>query len=266
MREIQARTERQVLTLLRERGALRLRRIHFRANRSTIWSLTKSGSVLNLHVAFRTAPRTILEQFSVIVREASRGGSTYRVATAAVRRWEGLEMELRRVRREHRSRPWYRPKAPRKRILIPGPDCATPEQNQYLMRLYRYLNRTRFNDRLPPDMTVRLSNRMVSRYGQLVPGEGNGKRWIVEIALNVDLMLEGNGRERIDTLVHEMAHAADWLFNGELGHGPGWRRWARYAGCSENACSANRIRRRRRGVRHVTRVPRLPGAAREIAA
>jgi hypothetical protein len=135
-----------------------------------------------------------------------------------------------------------------------------------LRELYRYLNRTRFDGRLPADMPLRLSNRMTTRIGQMVPGERNGARYVVELALNVDLMLEGNGRERIDTLIHEMAHAADWLFKGRLDHGASWRRWARYAGCKETACAAEPIRRRPSGARLVTRVPRLPEAARAQAA
>ncbi|MSR22957.1 MAG: hypothetical protein EXR92_05360, partial [Gemmatimonadetes bacterium] len=116
------------------------------------------------------------------------------------------------------------------------------------------------------DLPLRLSNRMTTRLGQMVPGFGDVSRSVVEIALNVDLMLEGNGRERIDTIVHEMAHVADWLFNGELGHGSSWRGWAEYAGCKESACTEETLRRRSRGVTRVTRVPRLPGAARELAA
>jgi predicted SprT family Zn-dependent metalloprotease len=108
---------------------------------------------------------------------------------------------------------------------------------------------------------------MTTGIGQMVPGhDAGGRRYVVELALNVDLMLEGNGRERIDTLVHEMAHAADWLLGGGLGHGDGWKRWARYAGCRERACAEHPIRRRARGVSHVTRVPRLPWAARFQAA
>jgi hypothetical protein len=102
---------------------------------------------------------------------------------------------------------------------------------------------------------------MVSRLGQMVPGEIDGRRRVLEIALNVDLMLAGNGLPRLDTLVHEMAHAADWLFDGEVGHGPTWKWWAESAGCESVACSSGRIRRRRKGA-DVTRVPPLPLAAR----
>jgi hypothetical protein len=259
-----ARSENQVLNLLRRRGARRLRQVRFRANRSTIWSLTQDGTVLNLHVAYRTAPLEMMDHFAVIAKEARQATSAYRAAAAEVRDWDGLTLELRRVRRDYRLKRAPLAKRRRRRRAPhdqPGPCCGTSEQRVYLRRLYRYLNRTRFDGRLPDDVPLRLSNRMTTRVGQLVPGVRNGVRFIVELALNVDLMLEGNGRERIDTLVHEMAHGAEWLFDGEIGHGPGWRHWARYAGCSEKACADEPIRRRVPGHPHATRVPRLPAGA-----
>jgi hypothetical protein len=260
-----ARTERQLLTLLHRRGATRLRNVRFKANRSTIWSLTQDGAVLNLHVAYRTAPLDVLDHFAVIARDAYRETTEYRAAVAAVRTWEGLQLELRRIWREHRRRP-RQGKSRTRRSSRAAPCCATHEQTVYLRRLYRYLNRTRFDGRLPDEIPIRLSNRMKTRIGQMVPGIRNGIRHVVEIALNVDLMLEGNGRERIDTLIHEMAHAADWLFRGGLDHGRSWRAWARYAGCKETACADAPIRRRGRNTVSVTRVPRLPEAARAVAA
>jgi hypothetical protein len=260
-----ARTERQLLTLLHRRGATRLRNVRFKANRSTIWSLTQDGAVLNLHVAYRTAPLEILDHFAVIARDAYRVTAQYRESVAAVRSWEGLQLELRRIRNEHRRRP---ARAPRRRrpSMRSAPNCATEEQKVYLRRLYRYLNRTRFDGRLPEDVPIRLSNRMKARIGQMIPELRNGVRSVREITLNVDLMLEGNGRERIDTLVHEMAHVADWLFGANLDHGPAWRAWARYAGCKDTACAPEPIRRRGRREQTVTRVPRLPEAARAVAA
>ena len=263
-----ARTERQLLSLLHRRGATRLRSVRFKANRSTIWSLTQSGAVLNLHVAYRTAPLEVLDHFAVIARDAYRGTPEYRSAVSAVRAGEGLTLELRRIARELRRRPRPQSRRRRRRSSSPRPTpcCATEEQRVYLQRLYRYLNQTRFDGRLPADMRIRLSNRMKVRIGQMLPAVTNGVRHVIEIALNVDLMLEGNGRERIDTLVHEMAHAADWLFRGKLDHGPSWRAWARYAGCKDTACADEPIRRRGRRAVTVTRVPRLPEAARAVAA
>ena len=260
-----ARTERQLLTLLHRRGATRLRNVRFKANRSTIWSLTQNGAVLNLHVAYRTAPLEVLDHFAVIARDAYRATTQYRESVDAVRRWEGLTLEMRRIRNEHRRRPVSAPR-PRRRSIRTAPNCATEEQKVYLRRLYRYLNRTRFDGRLPEEIPIRLSNRMKARIGQMIPELRNGVRYVRELTLTVDLMLEGNGRERIDTLVHEMAHAADWLFRGKLDHGPSWRAWARYAGCKDTACADEPIRRRGRRAVTVTRVPRLPEAARAVAA
>lgn len=30
------------------------------------------------------------------------------------------------------------------------------------------------------------------------------------------------------TLIHELCHAATWVFNGEKGHGPTWKAWSVY--------------------------------------
>ena len=258
------RTESQLLEILHCRGATRVQRVRFRANRSTIWSLTQGGFVLNLHLAYRNAPREVLDHFATIARGAHGETAAYRDAAAAVRSWEGLQPEMDRIRREHqRQRRSASRRRPGSRGV--GPCCATEDQREYLSLLYGYLNRERFGGRLPGDVTVRLSSRMKTRIGHMMPGFRDGTRRVVEIALNVDLMLEGNGAARIDTMVHEMAHAAAWLFNGGVDHGPTWRSWARHAGCRVTTCTTGQIRRRARGVRPGTRVPRLPEEARLVA-
>ena len=222
--------------------------------------------MLNMHVAFRTAPLEIIDHLAVIAREAERGTAAYRESAAVVRGWDPLEIELRRVRREYLRRRRLRSSREGRRQSAAGPCCATPEQSAYLRKLYAYLNRTRFANRLPSDVHLRLSNRMRARLGQMMPARRNGARYVAEIALNLDLMLEGNGRERIDTMLHEMAHAAHYLFDGGLDHGPAWRAWARFAGCKVTTFADEPIRRRGLGVRRLTRVPPLPEAARLWAA
>ena len=258
MRSI-VRTEHEILAWLKANGARRLERVRLRDNRSTIWSLTKGGTVLNLHKAFGDAPPALLRQFVVIARSGHRHSSAFAAAAAEVRSWPPLERALRSARLR---------RAPRKGRVMrgDGPCCGSPEQRVYLQKLYRYLNVTRFDGLLPSRVYLRFSNRMKSRLGQMVPGVRNGQRAVIEIALNVDLMLSGNGRMRLDTMVHEMAHAADYLFNGNVGHGQSWKDWAEYSGCDAAACTHGRIRRRRRGLKTVDRVPSLPKAAREIAA
>ncbi len=76
-----------------------------------------------------------------------------------------------------------------------------------------------------------------------------------EIALNLDLLLPGNDAELVDTLLHEMAHAADWLFDGERRHGSSWRRWAERAGCAPRTRHHGGFGRRKPRSARVTRVP-----------
>lgn len=255
-----SRTAEQTLNILRSMGARRLRRVRFRANRTTVWSLTQSGTVFNLHRAFSSAPTSVLRHLAVVASEAWRPSAAYDRARDAVMAWEPVHADIRRLRRES-----ARHSSPTRRDGV-GPCCATPAQRRYLYRLYRYLNQTRFGGRLPASLPLRLSNRMRSRLGQLAHGWQDGRQVVLEIALNVDLMLPGNGRERLDTLLHEMAHAAAFLLDGDEGHGDSWRWWAERVGCDPRACTDVRIRRRPRRAGTVTRVPPLPLGARVLEA
>lgn len=247
----------RILARLRELGAHRLRRVVLRRNRSTIWSLTSRRTVLNLHVAYRKAPDEVIAAFAVLARETGRRSEAYREARRRVARWPGLAPELRRIR----SR--ARPQRPPAEGL--GHCCATPAQRVYLQRLYRWLNHTRFDGLLPPMVPIRLSSRFTRRLGQLVPGMEGERRVVAEIALSADLMLEANDPERIDTLVHEMAHAANYLVDGEVGHGPKWRAWARRAGCRDRATCSAPVQRRRSRQEIPGRVPPLPAGWRDAA-
>jgi hypothetical protein len=133
--------------------------------------------------------------------------------------------------------------------------------------VYRYLNKTRFDGLLPDDIPIRLSNRMRVGLGHMLPGrDQKGGHVVMELALNVDLLLEGNGAERMDTLLHEMAHVAEWVLEGSYGHGATWKRWARHAGCRAESCYDRPVVRRRRRHERVTRVPPLPPALRRRVA
>lgn len=242
-----------------------MKNVRFRANRSTIWSLTRDATSLNLHVAYRRAPDRIIDAFATIARGRGRRTAAVREASEVVRSWSGLEPVMEAVRTAHALRA-------RERHACDGDAnvthcCATPDQRRYLRALYDYLNRTRFDGLLPPDVPVRLSNRMTSSLGHMLPGYDRRRgRYVVELALNVDLMLEGNGAERMDTLLHEMAHVADYLFDGERGHGATWRAWARHAGCRVETRYDRPVVRRRRRSQAVTRVPPLPAAVKRRAA
>ena len=238
---------------LHRRGATRLARVTFRQNRCTVWSLTQRGTALNLHVAYRAAPAYILDAFALIVRSGGVGTAASRHASTVVLEWPDLATALAEARAsDHRRR--------RERVHH---CCGTEEQRTYLRALYRYFNQTRFDGLLPDDVPLRLSNRMRSSLGHMMPGRHrNGRRYVVEIALNVDLLLPGNGAERVDTLLHEMAHAADYLTSGERGHGASWREWARAVGCRPQSLYHRPVVRRRSRRTAVTRVPPLPQALR----
>ena len=138
----------------------------------------------------------------------------------------------------------------------PGPDCATLAQRRYLEALYRHYNRSLFGGRLPEDVCVRLSSRMKSRLGQVKLWRDRwGRRSVIELALNADLMLPENDENRIDTLLHEMAHIEAWLFHGDGGHGEPWKECARRVGCIDLACAGRGPRRRGRGQPPTDRVP-----------
>ena len=248
-------TAAEFLAALRRRGARRIRCVRFRNNRSTIWSLTQRGTVLNVHAAFRSAPASILDAFATLAREGGVGSPGSRAAATRVVDWPQLGRAMEEARRRHDE--------DRAGGRSATHCCATPDQRAYLRAVYAYFNHTRFGGALPADVPVRLSSRMRSALGHMMPGvRADDTRYVVEIALNVDLMLPGNGAERTDTLLHEMAHAADWIQNGNRGHGATWRDWARRVGCRPTTLYDRPVRYRRRRRDRVERVPPLPPALR----
>jgi len=263
---MRARSSEDTLRELKLRGARRLKSVNFRANRSIIWSLTQDATVLNLHVAYRRAPASILDALATIARGRGWRTAAVREASERVRTWPGLTPVLEAVRVSHAQR------QKRAAARCGGGDevthcCATPEQRRYLRAVYRYLNKTRFDGLLPEDIPIRLSNRMRAQLGHMIPGRDRKRgRFVIELALNVDLMLEGNGAERMDTLLHEMARIAEWILEGSYGHGETWRKWARHAGCRAESRYDRPVVRRRRRQERVTRVPPLPAALRRKAA
>lgn len=237
---------------LRRRGAKKLERVTFRRNRSTVWSLTQRGTALNLHEAYRAAPDRILDAFAIIARSGGVATPASRRAGVVVMEWPELGRALEEVRTaDHR----------RKSTVVQR-CCGSEAQRAYLRALYEYFNATRFEGMLP-DVPLRLSNRMRSSLGHMMPGRHrNGHRYVVEIALNIDLLLPGNGAERVDTLLHEMAHVADYMLSGEYGHGASWRAWAKRVGCRPTTLYDRPVRRRRNRKTIVSRVPPLPPALR----
>lgn len=248
-------TEAEVVAALRERGVTGVRRVGFRSNRSTILSLSPATGRLSLHAAFAHATPRILDALAVYLTEGARRTAGFRRASHTIRKWRRLERmmasERRRsgvVRRRHGGSPLRKPD--------PGPDCATLAQRRYLEGLYRDYNRTFFGGALPEDVCIRLSSRMTSRLGQVKLWRDRwGRRSVIELALNADLMLPENDRNRHDTLLHEMAHIEAWLLHNDGGHGDDWKRIARRVGCVDLACAGRGPRRRGRGQPPTDRVP-----------
>lgn len=239
-------TPQEFLFELHRRGAKRLSRVVFRRNRSIIWSLTQRGRVLNVHAVYGSATEELLDAFAILAREGGIKSRATRQAAYTVGTWPAVAYALKEARAARGNG-------------LPTGCCATPEQKRYLRALYRYFNDTRFGNRLPDDIPVRLSRRMVSSLGHMLPAEdSDASRRVAEIALNVDLMLPGNGAERLDTLLHEMAHAADYLESGNRGHGQSWRAWAKRVGARPDRIYERPVVRRRRRRTQVTRVPPLP--------
>ena len=226
-------TEKGLLAALRSAGAPALEWVRFKSNRRTIWSVTSAGKALNLHEGYRSAPWALLRHFAAIVT----GDDTREtgVAMSAVRGWSGLEPAVARARRRTRKGARTRRLGPRE--VRPGPCCASRDEIERVRALFLRLNRERFQSALPQDVHLRLSRRMKSRLGHMHGHVRAGRRVVVEIALGADLLLQDNRKVLHDTLLHEMAHAADWLFHGGRGHGATWKAWALRVGCEPRACT-----------------------------
>ncbi len=275
-----ARTHERFLAELRRRGADSIRRVVFRNNRTRLLSISRDRVTLNVHVCFLSAPADVLDAVARFVTADPRTAA-HRRAVAALRAWPGVEDGLSAARARRPARPSSRP----------IDCCASPEQRAFLRELYARLNASRFGGRLPADLPLRVSARMARRLGQVrfdgggggAPvgagraagaGAGNGvdfpgsaapalappaARRIIDLALSADLFVDGNERELLDTMLHEMAHVEAYLVHGHKGHGGPWKAVARRVGCEARACTRRRIHRRRRGAPIPMRVPDLPG-------
>lgn len=233
-----------LLAALRQRGATGLQRVRFRRNRTVLWSLTDGGRTLNLHEAYGGAPPPILDAFA-LVAGTSRDAEGRRRAARRIREWPPVMEAIGRLRQVEVLTALAVARGTGAEEGAPGslPPCAGgAEERSRILSLYRTLNRERFQGCLPDEVPIRLSRRMRRRLGHMRPGTGpGGVRVVVEIALNLHLLRVANQHLLMDTLLHEMAHAADWLVDGRAGHGPTWRAWARRAGCRPTACSTARL-------------------------
>jgi hypothetical protein len=144
--------------------------------------------------------------------------------------------------------------------------AGSPAQQRFLLEAYRRLNAHLFAGRLPDVIPLRLSQRMARRFGHVEYRRTRGTaREIGELAINIDLLIGGNERHLLDTLLHEMAHVEAWVVHGQRGHGPRWRTIAQRVGCEVRALSRVRIRRRNPDPGRVPEVAVLLDRARRNA-
>jgi hypothetical protein len=230
-------TEPEILGALRVRGASFLEEVRLRPNRSRLISLSADRRRLNLHECFRAAPARVLDAVATFATAPARSRS-FRDAIEQMREWhEGQVAEY--------------------GLGEPLASCGSPEQLACLTAAYAQLNESHFAGALPRRLQIRLSDRMSRRFGHVSYARtAQGERKVAELALNIDLLLPGNERALLDTLLHEMAHVEAWLVHGHREHGGTWRAVARRVGCEARACTNMRLRRRR-DAGPVTHVPSL---------
>lgn len=221
-------SEAGLLNALRARGVHFLEEIRFRPNRSRLVSLSADRRRLNLHECFRAAPGRVLDAVAAFTSAPARSRA-FRAAIEDMREWHEGQVA------EHG-------------LGEPLASCGTPAQLRYLESVYAQLNRTHFDGALPTTLPIRLSDRMSRRFGHVSYARTTrGERKVAELALNIDLLLKGNEKALLDTLLHEMAHVEAWLVHGHRDHGRAWRDVARRVGCEPKACTHMRLRRRKAG-------------------
>lgn len=234
-------SETDLITALRQRGVGGIRRVRYRPNRSRLISLSEDRSTLNLHECFRGATDIVIDAIAMFLKDTTQPADA-REAVRVMRDWSEGQVPVDVFERRRRGR---------------AMSAGSVAQRAFVAAAYRHLNRESFYGRLPGDVPVRLSNRMVRRFGHVeYKRPRNGVRGVVEIGLNIDLLLEHNERHLLDTLLHEMAHIEAWVIHGHRGHGEPWQRIASRVGCEVNAATRVRMRRRRYGL-DLERVPDL---------
>jgi hypothetical protein len=235
------------LRALHSRRARSLQRVRFKNNRAQIITLSRDGQTLHIHACFREADEDALDAVSVFL-SAGRRSAAYRDALHALREFWSARGDTGAWSDEDDAR------------VIDAtrrlPSSGTPQQEAFLRDAYMRFNAIHFDSRLPLNFPMRISDRMASRFGHMrYHTMRTGERIVLEIAVNLNLFAPGNEPNLLDTLLHEMTHVEAWLLHGHRAHGATWRRIARRVGCEPRACSARIIRRRRRGLPPLVRVP-----------
>lgn len=92
--------------------------------------------------------------------------------------------------------------------------------------LFKLYNETVFDNKLPAEFEITWNKRLTKTAGFCyLLRKGEERRSRIELS---DKVIDSVERIR-DTLIHEMCHAATWIFEGKRGHGYEWKRWANKA-------------------------------------
>jgi SprT-like family protein len=230
-------TSEQFIRELRGRRA-RLKHVRFKDNRSRIIALGKDGCTLHIHSCFRNAPDEVLDAVAVFLK-AGRRSEALRAAINELREFWQTQGE---------NAGWLQDEDASLIESVKKLPCAgTREQLAFLREAYTRYNLLHFENKLPHDVPIRISERMASRFGHMrYHVTRSGERMVLEVAINHDLFMPGNESNLLDTLLHEMTHIEAWLLHAHRGHGAAWKNVARRVGCEPLACSGRIIRRRRR--------------------
>jgi hypothetical protein len=227
-------SEKDFIEALRARGVSGIRRIRYKPNRTRLISLSQDRRALNIHDCFRAATDDVLDAVAGFLL-LPNGSAAQRRSIERMRAWSEGQADPEAGRTTGRNGA--------------ARTAGSPLQIAFLEATYERLNRERFGGHLPDHVPIRLSDRMSHGFGHVQYGRTRGGvRSIDEIALTSDLLIEGNERHLLDTLLHEMAHIEAWMLHGHRGHGEPWRRIAERVGCEVFASSLVRIRRRRNGA------------------
>lgn len=100
------------------------------------------------------------------------------------------------------------------------------QRDELIKELFLLYNRTVFDRKLPSDFKITWNKRMTKTAGFCyLKTTTFGRVSHVELSTKVVDSVE---RLR-DTLIHELCHAATWIFEGKRGHGLAWKYWAKKA-------------------------------------
>ncbi|XP_073439439.1 germ cell nuclear acidic protein-like [Dendrobates tinctorius] len=97
-------------------------------------------------------------------------------------------------------------------------------KEKLIRRLYKFYNRTVFENKLPAYMDISWNKRLCKTAARTGFRENNGQRYAI-IQLS-DKVCDSAERLR-DTMIHEMCHAACWVIdgNGEYAHHQLWEQY-----------------------------------------